>query len=255
MTDETKGMPDEAELERRKKELKDTLLCPYCEAKMSRWAVPQTMFTTWPNEFMYICFNDECPYTLKGREAMARMGNAGSYRLMYDPLQDCCQPVPVLNRQALRDGIMDEAGEAAAEKVRTGLSAGDVSGSWKLVSAVVVAGDGSLSYPFGSDIQARLVYGEDGTMTVQSMAADGALLAAADGSALALEISGAYTGRFELESGDTIRHHIENSLFPGWNGLIQERTVRLEGDTLTMITPMVMVENGLRRVRLTWRRA
>ena len=99
--------PDKEEIERRKAHVKDTLRCPHCEEPLKKWAVPQTLFTQWPNEFMYICFNDECSYFIRGWDALAKMGNRGSYRLMYDPETDCCQPIPVPTSRALRSGIID----------------------------------------------------------------------------------------------------------------------------------------------------
>ena len=96
------------EVEERKKAVKDTLCCPHCDDRLQKWLVPQTLFTQWPNEFMYICFNDECPYYVRNQEAMLRLGNTGSQRLMYDPEQDCCQPIPVMSANSLRDGSVEE---------------------------------------------------------------------------------------------------------------------------------------------------
>jgi len=97
------------ELAKRKKAIKHTLTCPYCEEKLRKWAVPDNPFAyTWDNEFMYICFNDECPYYVKGWDYMYRVGNRGtSYRLMYNPEKDSCGPMPVPSPRALREGIMD----------------------------------------------------------------------------------------------------------------------------------------------------
>ncbi len=108
-TTDFRGMPDQAEMERRKKTIKDTLHCPYCSERMRRWAVPDNPFTqTWDNEFMYICFNDECPYYVRGWDHMNASGNRGvSYRLMYNPVKDICRPVPVPSHLALREGIVD----------------------------------------------------------------------------------------------------------------------------------------------------
>lgn len=90
------------------KHIKHTLSCPYCGERMKKWAVPNTPFTTWENEYMYICFNDACSYLVKGWEVMNRQGNPGiSYRLMYDPLRDRTMPVPVPSLAALKDGIVD----------------------------------------------------------------------------------------------------------------------------------------------------
>lgn len=101
-------MPPREEIEQRRKAVKDTLACPYCGQRLTKWEISQTLFTEWPNEFFYVCFNDECPYFVEGWKAMARQSNHCSYRLMYDPLTDCCQPIPVLNHSMLRDGIISE---------------------------------------------------------------------------------------------------------------------------------------------------
>ncbi len=102
-------LPDGAELEKRKRTIKDTFRCPYCREKMRKWAVPDNPFTqTWDNEFMYICFNDECPYFVRGWDHMHAGGNRGtSYRLMYNPDKDVCKPVPVPTHRALKEGIVD----------------------------------------------------------------------------------------------------------------------------------------------------
>jgi hypothetical protein len=81
--------------------------CPHCNTELKKWQVPQTIFTEWPNEYFYICMNDECSYFVRGWETMQNQGRHGSYRLMYDPLTNCCQPVPVMNKNTLRDQIID----------------------------------------------------------------------------------------------------------------------------------------------------
>ena len=97
------------EIERRKKEIKDTLCCPHCGDKLQKWLVPDNPFEcTWDNDFMYICFNDECSYYTRGWDFLRREGNSGSYRLMYNPDKDTCNPIPVPTARALREGIVDE---------------------------------------------------------------------------------------------------------------------------------------------------
>jgi SAM-dependent methyltransferase len=100
---------DQETFERRKKAIKQTLRCPHCGEKMLKWAVPDNPFeVTWDNEFMYICFNDACPYYVRGWDFMYRDGNRGcSYRLMYNPEKDCCMPIPVPTPKALRESIID----------------------------------------------------------------------------------------------------------------------------------------------------
>jgi SAM-dependent methyltransferase len=100
---------DEKDLEERKKRIKATLQCPHCGDKMNKWAVPDNPFAvTWDNEFMYVCFNDHCPYYVRGWDHMSKEGNRGvSYRLMYNPEKDVCMPIPVPSPWALRESIVD----------------------------------------------------------------------------------------------------------------------------------------------------
>lgn len=110
VTGATPDMPDKSTVEERKKTIGKTLTCPYCQGRLKKWGVPDNPFAqTWTNEFMYICFNDGCPYYLGGWDHMYREGNrSASYRFMYDPEKECCLPVPVPSRRALRDGIIEE---------------------------------------------------------------------------------------------------------------------------------------------------
>jgi ubiquinone/menaquinone biosynthesis C-methylase UbiE len=104
-----KSKEKEIEMKEKTKNIRNTLECPYCGEKMKKWAVPQGPFTEWENEFMYICFNDACPYLIRGWEVMARQGNRGiSYRCMYYPEKEVCLPVPIFSLQALRESIVEE---------------------------------------------------------------------------------------------------------------------------------------------------
>lgn len=100
--------PPAEELARRLAQVGRSLACPHCGQPLSRWRVPQTPFTEWDNEFMHVCFNDQCPYLLAGWEAMSRQGNLGvSYRFMYNPENGSTLAIPILSLAALKDGIMD----------------------------------------------------------------------------------------------------------------------------------------------------
>ena len=245
--------PSKEEIEQRKKEIKNTLCCPHCGEKLSKWAVPHTLFTTWTNDFMYVCFNDECSYLIRGFEAAARVGNAGSYRLMYDPELDCCQPVPVLSKKALRESIVDESDEV--QKTKAGVNRESIVGTWKLVSSKMMDTGGQTSYPLGQEPQGMLAYLEDGRMSIQNMPADGTLFQSTDGNTIALETYGAYSGRYELISGDKIIHHIENSIHPDWNELKQERSIKIESDRLTLVSPLLAEGNKLQMAHMTWKKS
>ena len=108
MTTERKKMTPE-ELREFEKNVKETLCCPYCGEKMLKWAVPDSPFgQTWDNDYMYICFNDACPYYVRGWDHMSReVQKSVSYRLMYNPERDYCLPIPVPTPFALREGIVE----------------------------------------------------------------------------------------------------------------------------------------------------
>ena len=100
---------DRDQLARRRQAVGRTLTCPYCDSQLTKWAVPQTPFTEYDTEFMYICFEDSCPFLVRGWEALSRQGNHGfSCRFMYDPDRDVCLSVPVPSLRALRESIVEE---------------------------------------------------------------------------------------------------------------------------------------------------
>lgn len=85
-----------------------TLLCPHCGVKMKKWAAPNNPFSNWDTEFLYICFNDDCPYLVKGWQVMAAQGNQGrSYRFVYDPVRNSFMPISIVNLHGLREGIVE----------------------------------------------------------------------------------------------------------------------------------------------------
>jgi len=100
--------PDDREVAVRMQRTRDELCCPYCGGPLSKWQVPLTPFSEWDQEYLYVCFHDDCPYLLGGWDTMARQGNIGSsYRLAYARERDsfCALPVPHLN--ALKESIVD----------------------------------------------------------------------------------------------------------------------------------------------------
>jgi SAM-dependent methyltransferase len=92
-----------------REEVKRTLCCPHCGRKMKKWLIPDSPFNIWQHDYMYICFNDECPYLVRGWDVMSRQGNAAvSYRMMFNPENGFLSPMPVPNLKALKDGILEE---------------------------------------------------------------------------------------------------------------------------------------------------
>jgi|GEM_PF-787026 len=252
------NLPSKEEIEQRKKEIKDTLRCPHCGERLKKWVVPQTPFTTWPNEYMYICFNDECSYLVRGREYMAQSGMCSMYRLMYDPLQDCCQPIPVPNTSALKDGIMEESepcqSEAAVQEPEAReVSKESITGSWRLVAFEERTASGAPRLPLGPSLMGSLMYTPDGHISVQNMVEGMTQLP--EDALKAAEVYGTFNGRYEIKRGGKILHHIDMSFTPGWGGTSLERTIRVEGNRLTLIGPPMEKDGKARRVYMVWVRA
>jgi hypothetical protein len=102
-------MPPADVIAKRKAEAREKLCCPYCGERMKKWAVPQTPFTQWAEEFFYICFNDVCPYLVRGWKTMQEQGNFGfSHRTMYIRERNVFNAIPVQSLKDLHDDIVDE---------------------------------------------------------------------------------------------------------------------------------------------------
>jgi SAM-dependent methyltransferase len=100
---------DPEQLARHRNAIGRTLTCPYCASRLKKWEVPQTPFTEYDSEFMYVCFDDQCPFLVRGWDTMSSQGNHGfSCRFMYDPARDVCLSVPVPSLRALRESIVEE---------------------------------------------------------------------------------------------------------------------------------------------------
>jgi hypothetical protein len=86
--------------------------CPHCGKKMGKWATPQMPFggsTTWTSDFLYVCFNDKCPYFVGGWDWMwNNYQRKVSYRYRLDPTTGQGGPIPVASYTALKDGIIGD---------------------------------------------------------------------------------------------------------------------------------------------------
>jgi SAM-dependent methyltransferase len=95
--------PSRAVIEERKARVFETLRCPYCECSLEKFDVPQSPFCEWPNDYVYVCFNNDCPYLIRGWDVMAAQGNPGfSYRLTYNPVLKRCMPAAIPSAHAER---------------------------------------------------------------------------------------------------------------------------------------------------------
>ncbi len=80
--------------------------CPHCGARMRKWMPPAE--SSWGLYAQYVCFNDECPYYVKGWDWMkSQFKQKASYRHRYNPENEETGPLPVWSPSALKDGIVD----------------------------------------------------------------------------------------------------------------------------------------------------
>ena len=135
----------------------------------------------------------------------------------------------------------------------------DFVGAWRLVSVetrredgevhrrgrrtgyLLYSGDGHMSVAFMREGRPRFTSGDirGGTQEEKVAAIDGYT---------------SYCGRYEVDGGRVV-HHIEVSLFPNWIGESQERAYELEGDRLTLSTPLMLVGGLQLSTHLIWERA
>jgi len=84
----------------------DEVKCPHCGAAMKRWRPPDA--AKWLSDIDYVCFNDECPYYVRGWSWMMEKYNVrASYRHRYDPASGKSGPLPVWSPTAHKDAIVN----------------------------------------------------------------------------------------------------------------------------------------------------
>jgi len=75
---------------------------------MCRWANPDG--SSWSGAYQYVCFNDDCPYYVRGWQWMLAQYNvSGSYRHRMDPETGESGPLPVWSAEDFRTDIIPES--------------------------------------------------------------------------------------------------------------------------------------------------
>ena len=81
-------------------------MCPHCDQKMRKWQSPDD--SNWGGEIKYVCFNDECPYYVRGWVWMdEKYGTKSSYRHSVNPDKGSSGPLPVASPDHMKPGIVD----------------------------------------------------------------------------------------------------------------------------------------------------
>jgi hypothetical protein len=130
-------------------------------------------------------------------------------------------------------------------------------GNWNLLSYVTENPDGSRGKPYG-DAVGRLSYDGLGHMAGQVMRPG--RLDVAPGEWGAQQVRSAYAGYIAYfgtyavnDAGDTVVHHVQGALNPGWVGGHQVRRLRFDGDLLILSTDVAKA-GAMVRHTLTWKK-
>lgn len=79
--------------------------CPHCDSILLRWMPPED--GSWDLIPQLVCFNDECPYYVRGWKHMLENYNQkASYRYRYNPQNGEEGPLPAWSDSAHRDRIL-----------------------------------------------------------------------------------------------------------------------------------------------------
>lgn len=88
--------------------------CPHCGTRLERLELPDTVFD---HDFDLACFNDDCPYYVRGWAWMEQQyGVRSSYRYRIDPRNGWASPIPVWSPAALRSSILPHDAPADAAR-------------------------------------------------------------------------------------------------------------------------------------------
>jgi len=88
--------------------------CKHCGGRLKKWLVPDG--ASWTEEFLFVCFNDDCPYYRAGWEWMEQQySQRASYRYMVFPTTGTSSMIPVWSDSAAREMIVEEDDEGDPE--------------------------------------------------------------------------------------------------------------------------------------------
>jgi Lipocalin-like domain len=131
-------------------------------------------------------------------------------------------------------------------------------GTWKLIGASSTTSTGEkIENPYGVGPVGFLTYTAEGRICSIISYGGRKPLSISGGrveeQAEAFKTFLAYAGQYTL-SGDKLMHHIEVSSIPNYVGRDLVRTVKFDGDRITLITPPTPVNGKIQAVEVVWQR-
>lgn len=136
----------------------------------------------------------------------------------------------------------------------------NVVGVWKLLSLVIEDGQtGKIVRPWGEKPVGRITYTKSGHMSAVIAADNRKPLdskeSAQEDRAQLYSTFTAYSGTYSI-NGETFTHYVDVSSDPSWMGTEQTRLAKLDNNTLTLTTPVLLAPDGKwYKNTLTWTRA
>jgi Lipocalin-like domain len=134
-------------------------------------------------------------------------------------------------------------------------------GTWKLVSASSTTSAGvRTETPYGPGPKGVLTYSRDGRVTAlisyggrKPLSAGGETGAPLEEQAEAFKTFLAYAGRYTL-NGEKVTHHVEISSIQNYVDRNLVRTIKFEGDQITLATPPTRLNGKMQIIELIWQR-
>jgi hypothetical protein len=134
-------------------------------------------------------------------------------------------------------------------------------GTWRLVSASSTTSTGErIEAPYGPSPTGFLTYGADGRMTSlisyggrKPLSFGGGTRSAQEEQAEAFNTFLAYAGRYTL-GDDEVTHHVEISSIQNYINKDLVRSIKFDGDQITLTTPPMAVNGKIQTMELVWQR-
>ena len=80
-------------------------MCPHCDQELQAFKLPDA--ANFEAEFHLACFNDECPYYVRGWEHLeSNYAVKASYRYRVEPITGKASPLAVWSANAVKDCII-----------------------------------------------------------------------------------------------------------------------------------------------------